>query len=235
MCGRFAQVQTRADYLDVLASELEVASGQDNVPIGRYNVAPGTRVILLNQKDGKIYMDPVNWGYGPGWWIEMKRQPVINARVETAATSRMFKPLWNHGRALVMADGWYEWKKDKHDAKVKQPYFIYHESKQPIFFAAIGRYHPDEAVPLDDSGFVIVTAASDSGLLDIHDRRPVVLPPAAAREWMAPETTPERAEELATGAATPPDDFKWHPVGKSVGNIRNDNAELSKPILNPLV
>ncbi|MEX3004248.1 SOS response-associated peptidase family protein [Serratia fonticola] len=230
MCGRFAQVQTRADYLDVLASELEVASGLDSVPIGRYNVAPGTRVILLNQRDGKIHMDPVNWGYGPDWWIEMKRQPVINARVETTATSRMFKPLWHHGRALVMADGWYEWKKDKQDAKVKQPYFIYHKSKQPIFFAAIGRYHPKEAIPPDDDGFVIVTAASDSGLLDIHDRRPVVLPPAAAREWVDPETTPERAEELATEAATPPDDFSWHPVSKSVGNIRNDNADLIKSI-----
>ncbi|EMD6649031.1 MULTISPECIES: SOS response-associated peptidase family protein [Serratia] len=29
----------------------------------------------------------------------------------------MFKPLWDHGRVMVMADGWYEWKKDKHDAK----------------------------------------------------------------------------------------------------------------------
>lgn len=235
MCGRFAQVQTRADYLDVLASELEVASGQDNVPIGRYNVSPGTRVILLNQRDGKIYMDPVNWGYGPDWWIEMKRQPVINARVETAATSRMFKLLWNHGRVLVMADGWYEWKNDKKDAKVKQPYFIYHESKAPIFFAAISRHHPDEKDIPDDDGFVIVTTASDSGLLDIHDRRPVVLPPDAAREWMDPDTTPERAEELAKQAATPPDNFAWHPVGKSVGNIRNDNAELVKLITNPLV
>ncbi|WP_370572742.1 SOS response-associated peptidase family protein [Serratia sp. Res13-Sevr-LER1-36-a] len=71
MFGRFALVQTRVDYLDVLASELEVASGQDNVPIDRYNVAPGTRVILLNQRDGKIYMAPVNWGYGPDWWLEI--------------------------------------------------------------------------------------------------------------------------------------------------------------------
>lgn len=235
MCGRFAQVQTRADYLDVLASELEVASGQDNVPIGRYNVAPGTRVILLNQRDGKIYMDPVNWGYGPDWWIEMKRQPVINARVETAATSRMFKPLWNHGRALVMADGWYEWKKDKRDAKLKQPYFIYHESKKPIFFAAISRRHSDEQDPPEDDGFVIVTTVSDSGLLDIHDHRPVVLPPSAAREWMNPETPPERTEELANEAATPSDDFSWYPVGKSVGNIRNDNADLIKPISNPMI
>lgn len=51
MCGRFAQVQTRSDYLDVLASDLEFASALDNVPIDRYNVAPGTRVLLLNQRN----------------------------------------------------------------------------------------------------------------------------------------------------------------------------------------
>jgi putative SOS response-associated peptidase YedK len=235
MCGRFTQIKTRDDYLEELASDLEFVGGRDTVPLERYNVAPGTRVLLLNQRNDELHLDPVEWGYGPDWWIQMKRQPVINARVETAASSRMFKPLWCHGRALVMADGWYEWKKDKSDAKVKQPYFIYHESKKPIFFAAISRYHPDATAPQDDDGFVIVTAASDSGLLDIHDRRPVVLPPAAAREWMDPGTTPERAEELAKQAAYLPDDFAWHPVSKSVGNIRNDSADLIKPISNPLV
>lgn len=44
MCGRFAQVQTRADYLDYLASELEYADALDTVPIGRYNVAPDFRI-----------------------------------------------------------------------------------------------------------------------------------------------------------------------------------------------
>lgn len=33
-------------------------------------------------------------------------------------------------------------------------------------------------------GFLIVTAAADQGLVDIHDRRPLVLTPEAAREWM---------------------------------------------------
>lgn len=33
-------------------------------------------------------------------------------------------------------------------------------------------------------GFLIVTAAADQGLVDIHDRRPLVMTPEAAREWM---------------------------------------------------
>lgn len=54
-------------------------------------------------------LDPVFWGYAPGWW---DKPPLINARVETAATSRMFKPLWQHGRVICFADGWFEWKKE---------------------------------------------------------------------------------------------------------------------------
>lgn len=98
MCGHFAQIQTRADYLDVLTSDLEFAGALDNVQIARYNVAPGTRVLILNQRDDKLHLDPVDWGYGPDWWREMKRQPVINACVETSATSKMFKLLSNNGR-----------------------------------------------------------------------------------------------------------------------------------------
>ena len=40
MCGRFAQYQGLADYLRELDAEQDVINGYDNVPIGRYNVAP---------------------------------------------------------------------------------------------------------------------------------------------------------------------------------------------------
>ncbi|BBE77606.1 hypothetical protein MRY16398_26620 [Phytobacter sp. MRY16-398] len=36
----------------------------------------------------------------------------MNDHIETAATSRMFKPLWQHGRAICFADSWFEWKKE---------------------------------------------------------------------------------------------------------------------------
>ncbi|WP_176428177.1 SOS response-associated peptidase family protein, partial [Pantoea sp. VS1] len=99
----------------------------------RYNVAPGTKVLLLSERDGELKFDPVYWGYGPEWW---DKPPLINARSETAATGRMFKPLWEHGRAIVPASGWFEWKKS---GARKQPYFIYHRNREPLFFAAIGK------------------------------------------------------------------------------------------------
>ena len=102
MCGRFAQSQTREDYLALLAEDIERDIPYDPEPIGRYNVAPGTKVLLLSERDEHLHLDPVFWGYAPGWW---DKPPLINARVETAATSRMFKPLWQHGRAILPMAG----------------------------------------------------------------------------------------------------------------------------------
>lgn len=109
MCGRFAQAQSREEYLAHLVEAAERDIAWDPAPIGRYNVAPGTKVLLLNERDEQLHLDAVYWGYAPGWW---DKPPLINARVETAASSRMFKPLWEHGRAICFADGWFEWKKE---------------------------------------------------------------------------------------------------------------------------
>ena len=51
MCGRFAQSQTREAYLALLAEDIERDIPYDPEPIGRYNVAPGTKVLLLSERD----------------------------------------------------------------------------------------------------------------------------------------------------------------------------------------
>lgn len=51
MCGRFAQSQTREEYLAYLAEEAERDIAYDPEPIGRYNVSPGTKVLLLSERD----------------------------------------------------------------------------------------------------------------------------------------------------------------------------------------
>lgn len=72
------------------------------------------------------------------WWYKL---PLIYARSETAATSRMFKPLWQHGCAICLADGWYEWKKEG-------------DKKQPCFI-----HRADGAVPADKFKWHTVTRA----------------------------------------------------------------------------
>lgn len=160
MCGRFTQSQTREEYLTYLSEEAERNFAFYPEPIRCYNVAPGTRVLLLSERNEELQLDPVHWGYAPEWW---DKPALINARVETAATSRMFKPLWQHGRAICFADGWFEWKRE---GDKKQPYFIHRKDGKPIFIAAIGSVpfeRGDEA-----EGFLIVTTAADLGLAEIQ-------------------------------------------------------------------
>ena len=224
MCGRFVQYQGIADYLEMLASDRPILSGYDNQPIARYNVAPGTRVnILLGDEQG-LRIAPVRWGWAP-FWAKGKRPDPINARVETVTTGKFFKPLWPNGRALVMADGWYEWIKDPANPKKKQPYFIRLKSQAPMFFAALAQVHAGLELHEGD-GFVIITAASDQGMVDIHDRRPVVFTPENARAWLESEVSEEQAGKLAEGCSQPTDEFEWYPVNVAVGNVKNQGPGL---------
>ncbi|MDP1008099.1 SOS response-associated peptidase family protein, partial [Klebsiella pneumoniae] len=74
--------------------------------------------------------------------------------------------------------------------------------------------------PGEHDGFVIITADSAGGMLDIHDRRPVVLTPDLAREWLDPTTPKERAEQMVLLQGEPAEAFEWFKVDMAVGNTR---------------
>lgn len=230
MCGRFSQYRTAIEYLDALRYESPIDSGFDPEPIGHYNVAPTSRVLVFFETPDGLRMAKVPWGYQP-WWAKGKRPPAINARVETAASSKFFRDLWINGRTLVGADGWYEWVKDAKNPKMKQPYFIQLKTREPMWFAALGQFN--RSGPLEEregDGVVIITADSDEGMLDIHDRRPVVLPPDLAGEWINPDLPNARAEEIVKRHALPVEAFEWYPVDRAVGNVRNNGPELIRQV-----
>ena len=94
-----------------------------------------------------------------------------------------------------------------------------------MFFAALVEVHPG-LEPHEGDGFVIVTAASDHGMVAIHDRRPMVFSPEHAREWMESHLDRKVAEELALSCCQPTEDFEWYPVGNAVGHVKNQGSEL---------
>ncbi|AMR66772.1 SOS response-associated peptidase [Aquipseudomonas alcaligenes] len=227
MCGRFAQYRGMRDYLRELESEQEVIGLVGDEPIDRYNVAPGTQVQLLHSSTGGLVVAAVRWGWMPQW-AKGKMPPPINARGEKVAEGNYFRQIWPH-RALVAADGWYEWVKDETDPKNKQPYFIRLRDRAPCFFAAIGQFPEDGGESRVGDGFVIITADAEGGMVDVHDRRPVVLAPDLAREWLDPATTLLRAEQLVLHQGRQAEDFEWYPVDRAVGNVRNQGADLITP------
>lgn len=227
MCGRYSIYESMDHYLRQLSLDLVVINGYDHEPISRYNVAPATRVEVIRQAEDGLSVDKVRWGWSP-FWAKGKRPDPINARAETVVTGKFFKGLWPAGRALAPANGWFEWVPDRSDPKRKQPYYITSADGAPLYFAALAEVHQDIG-PNERDGFVIITAAADRGLVDIHDRKPLVLTPEVATEWMDPATSPERAAAIVESGCRPAEDFRWYPVGKAVGSVRNQGAELIEP------
>lgn len=227
MCGRYSMYQPMEVYLRELTPHQLVISYVEPEPGGRYNVAPSTRVSVIRADGCGLHLDKVRWGWEP-FWAKGKRPPAINARSETVATSKFFKQLWPQGRVLVPADGWYEWVKDPGAPKKKQPYYIRLKSQAPMFFAGLAQVTAGLEAGEGD-GVVIVTDASDAGMVDIHDRRPLVLGPEAAREWLAPEMSAAHAIELLRTTGRGVGEFDWYPVANTVGNVRNEGPTLIDP------
>ena len=145
----------------------------------------------------------------------------------TADPSTTCRPGWPWTRwygSITPVDGGYEWV-DEGGPK-KQPYYIRRRDGQPALCASIGQFTGSE-----HDGFVIITADAQGGMVDVHDRRPVVLSPDLAREWICLNTPIEHAEQMALNLGEPAEEFEWFLVSTAVGNVRNQGPDLVKPIL----
>ena len=170
----------------------------------------------------------------PPWDRGGSGHPMINARGETVATSRVFGEALRQRRCLVPADGWYEWRLTGRPRSARQPFFM--TRPEGVVFAgiwspaAIGRGGASSRMVT----FSIVTVPSHGELAAVHDRMPLLLEPARWNEWLHAEmfsthsaTTPSEVTQLLT----PPSSaycaaIEIRPVSAKVGDVRNDGPEL---------
>jgi len=193
---------------------------------GRFNVSPGTYRPVLHVDGDSLFIDDVHWGYRSSWAEASGKIPMaINTRLEKI-TNRYWKPLLKKGRAVVPAAGWYEWTGEKGQ---KQPWHIHRSDNQPLYLAALANFAPDTEFK-SSNGFTIVTADAQGGMVDVHDRRPVVLTPEDAAFWLDPDLDAEQAEQFVRSVALGPESFNWHMVDKAVGNVKNQGAALVVPV-----
>ncbi|EJZ58850.1 hypothetical protein I1A_003181 [Pseudomonas fluorescens R124] len=221
MCGRLSQYRGIHDFVAVLSIPDALINHVGDAPLARYNAAPTTSLAVLHQHDRRLYADNLRWGWRPHWAKD--RAAPINARVEKVANGPFFRAIWRH-RLIVPINNWFEWVDT--EEKLRQPWLIRRADNGPIFCAAIGQLPTPDAPAREDDGFVIITADSAGGLLDIHDRRPIVLCAELAREWLDPATPVERAEQMLLFEGENSETFLWHKVSKAVSNPRNQGAEL---------
>ena len=88
--------------------------------------------------------------------------------------------------------------------------------------AGLTNFRPDVQQTVE-TGFVIVTEDSGAGMVDIHDRRPVVLEPEDALTWMDPDTPVEEAAHIAQTRSIPTEEFIWWKVDRAVNRSDPNN------------
>ena len=223
MCGRIVQKSGPMVYMETIRwNPAHILAADPTGP--RYNVPPGTRPMVMHQLDRQPDIARLFWGYAPAWFA---RSPVSNARIDTLLDPA--KSFWRSalasGRVIVPADGWFEWTREG-DAKV--PWFIYPKDGQPLLMAAVSGWRP-AAEPDKAHGMAIVTDDAAGGMIDIHDRRPVVLTADAAQEWADPSTTVSTAKAIMT-AGRPESAFSWHRVTVRMNSARYQLPDAVEPI-----
>ena len=247
MCGRYATTRSTAD-LTALFEALDQTGGTELPP--DYNVAPTDPVPIVRLgsrprstgRDHRAQPDVrelviARWGLLPHWAKDERAGArMINARAETIATSRAFATAFAEHRCLIPADGWYEWV--ARPAGGKQPYFMTPRDGGVLVFAGIwSRWH-------DRLTCSIVTTAALGDLAAVHDRMPLVLPPARRAAWLhgaesAGAPGPLVGADDPAALLAPPSEaylasLEIRPVGAAVGDVRNDGPGLVARIEAPV-
>ena len=227
MCGRFVS----ATPPDQIAQYFGVEEVSETVLEPNYNVAPTTDVYtVLETREGVRRLEPVHWGLVPFWAKELKvGNRMINARAETLAEKNAYKRAFAKRRCIIPVDGFYEWHK-RPGHPTKQPYYVERVDGAP--FAVAGLWEIWRGPDGDGDPFpsvTIITGAAHEKMAAIHDRMPIVLPPAAWDTWLDRDVSDL---DLLGGLLVPaPSELiTLHPVSTEVNNVRNGGAHLIDPV-----
>lgn len=220
MCGRFTLTVDPEELMERF--HLDAAEA---ITAPRYNVAPTQDVaVVLSESPNRLSV--AKWGLIPSW----AKDPgigarMINARAETLPEKPSFRTAFKKRRCLVLADGFFEWRKEQ-DGKTKTPMYMRLQDGEAFAFA--GLYELWKSPEGQDvRSCTIVTCEPNALLQTIHNRMPVILPRDAEAEWLDASTpaialmamlTPYPAERMQAVA-----------VSKRVNSPANDDASVIVP------
>jgi putative SOS response-associated peptidase YedK len=225
MCGRFAVTRETRDLLNVLDGLEELDDD--------YNVSPTDQVAVVRNRKGEQGTEQVRWGFVPGWYPDLKKQPQpINARIETVSSSGMFKKAFASGRCIVPALGYYEWQKR---ADGKQPFFI-SAPGGALAMAAIATAWRDKSKADDDPArwvvsMAIITRDAHVAPGDVHDRMPALLTPELYDSWLDPDADPDALLRLLdAGSLDMAHELVPIEVSREVNRTTASGAHLIDPL-----
>src|SRR3954453_19165684 len=218
MCGRYPEpwdYKNIEKFFDVL---------EDLYPgfRARYNVAPTQNAPVIRRGEHGRQMVAMRWGLIPHWAKEASiGQRMINARAESVLEKPAYHRPFLTQRCLVPAGGFYEWKKE---GSSKQPYLFRRRDREPIAFAGLWDRWRDPNSETELETFTIITTASAGIVQPVHERMPLIPPPAVFDAWLAPG---EPADELLQVSVT--DELEAVPVSSWVNSPAHDDERCMEP------
>ncbi len=155
---------------------------------------PEAPVVVIN--NSKKVITAMNWGLIPHWvksttQAENIRKYNLNCRSETIFEKPSFKDPIIRKRAIIPANGFYEW---QHIGKQKIMHFVGLKDINIFSFAAIYDIRIDTIAGETIKTFSIITKQADGFMSEIHNtkmRMPLILMPDEEDIWLddIPQTT----------------------------------------------
>ncbi|MFZ9715212.1 MAG: SOS response-associated peptidase [Pelagibacteraceae bacterium] len=207
MCGRYVITKPVSKTLDLVKTNIKVED-TDN-----FNAHPSQKLPVIKSYTNGKALENLEWGLIPSWAKDKKDfKPLINARVETLVEKISFKKLIQTSRCLVVADGYYEWKRVE---KEKVPYFFQREDNDLMFFAGI----------FQDNKFCIITREASNEIKEIHSREPLIINKSQINNYL---NIKKNGMEILNAIKAPK--IKFHEITKDVNNPINNDPSLINPI-----
>jgi putative SOS response-associated peptidase YedK len=205
MCGRYVVTKPVTKTTGLVKTNIKVED-RDN-----YNAHPTQKLPIIKSYTNGMALENCNWGLVPSW-AERKKdfRPLINARLETLMEKVSFKKLIQTSRCIVIADGYYEWKRQE---KEKIPHYFTRTDNSLIFFAALHQ----------NNQFCIITREASNKIKEIHHREPLII-----NEEQISNYLDVKKEGMNILQAINSPELKFHEVSKDVNKPINNDSSLIK-------
>lgn len=224
MCGRYTLMYDPEE----LQSEFDLVEvPEDYTP--RYNIAPSQEVLTITSAEPRK-AQLMRWGLVPFWAKdESIGNKMINARSETVQEKPSFRNAFGKRRCLVLADGFYEWKRGA-KAKTSIPFFFRVKGGVPFAFAGLWETWGQDKDNLLHSCTILTTAANEL-VGEVHERMPVMLSGEKMGMWLS-DLEPAALQALCAPYAA--GEMESWEVSTLVNSPANDRAGLVEPARNSL-
>jgi putative SOS response-associated peptidase YedK len=220
MCGRYTLTVTPEQLME----RFHLTSA-DFVTTPRYNIAPTQPVAVVYDESPRT-LSAARWGLIPAWAKDAGiASRLINARAETLREKPAFRTLFRKRRCLVLADSFYEWRKNPDGTKT--PMRVMLASGEPFALAGLWDiWKTPEGDRLRTC--TIITTAPNELIAPLHNRMAVLLPREYEAAWLSHD-----GEDLAFLHSLlrpfPAEHMRAYAVSPRVNSVRHDDPSLIEP------